>query len=115
MAPLLVRGFFGDAYAPAITVARILLLAGVVLSVNRVAGSVLKAIGRPFDAGIAELMGLGATVVLLGIFIPTLGLNGRSGRFTRCVFGLDDLAGAPAESSPAWQHARQKPFSHYRR
>lgn len=69
---------FGESYAPVTNVARVLLVAGVALSVSRVLSTVLKASGRPLDAGIAEFVALGATVTGLAVMLPLLGLMGAA-------------------------------------
>lgn len=76
LAPQLVVLFFGDAFRPAATVTRVLVLAGVGFSASRALEAVLRAIDRPLDAGIAEVVALGATCVGLAVLLPTLGLLG---------------------------------------
>jgi O-antigen/teichoic acid export membrane protein len=46
------------------------------LATSRVIGTALKAINRPLDAGVAELVGLAVTAVSLAILLPLLGLMG---------------------------------------
>lgn len=75
--PLIVL-FFGPAFGSAGSIARILLIAVVCLSTNRVLEAVLRAVGRPLDAGFAELMALGATVPGLAILLPLIGLTGAA-------------------------------------
>jgi O-antigen/teichoic acid export membrane protein len=75
--PLIVL-FFGSAFGGAANIARILLAAVVCLSTNRVLEAVLRAAGRPLDAGLAELMALGATVPGLAILLPAIGLTGAA-------------------------------------
>ena len=76
LAPQLVVLFFGDAFRLAATVTRVLVLAGVGFSASRALEAVLRAIDRPLDAGIAEVVALGATCVGLAVLLPTLGLLG---------------------------------------
>jgi len=76
--PLLVHLFFGGAYASAVGPGRVLLVAAVAFSVGRVLGAVLRALGRPLDAGLAELLALVATMLGLGVLLPTLGLMGAA-------------------------------------
>jgi len=56
----------------------VLLLAAVALSTGRVLGALLRAVSRPLDAGIAELVALGATVLGLAVLLPLLGLMGAA-------------------------------------
>ena len=74
--PQLIHFFFKDAYLDAVNVARVLMVAAVVLSVNRVLGACLRALGRPLDAGIPELLALAVTVGGLAVLLPTLGIMG---------------------------------------
>jgi O-antigen/teichoic acid export membrane protein len=74
--PLLIRVFFGYDFLGATTVTRVLLVATVLLSANRVIGALLKAVGRPLDAGVAELLSLGMTVGGLALLLPRLELLG---------------------------------------
>ncbi|MEA2370663.1 MAG: hypothetical protein QOH12_1057 [Solirubrobacteraceae bacterium] len=68
--------FFGHAFAVVAPVARILLVASVVISVNRAIESVLIGIGRPADAAKAELLTLPVTAVGLLVLLPLIGLPG---------------------------------------
>jgi O-antigen/teichoic acid export membrane protein len=77
-APQLITLFFGHAYATGANVARILLVAAIALSTNRALESVLRGVGRPLDAGIAEFVALGATAVALAALLPILGLAGAA-------------------------------------
>ncbi len=74
----LIRAFFGSAFAGATSSARILAVAVVFLSTNRSLEAVLRALGRPLDAGAAELIALGATFGGLAILLPTVGLVGAA-------------------------------------
>ncbi len=74
--PQLIHFFFKDAYLDAVGVARVLMIAAVVLSVNRVLGAALRALGRPLDAGIPEFLALGVTAVGLIVLLPLLGIMG---------------------------------------
>jgi len=76
--PQLIALFFGGAYGAAVPFARVLLVAAVLLSTNRVLGAILRAVGRPLDAGAAELLALGTTVVGLAALLPLLGLMGAA-------------------------------------
>ncbi|TAK59342.1 MAG: hypothetical protein EPO22_10340, partial [Dehalococcoidia bacterium] len=74
--PQLIHVFFKDPYLDAVDVARVLMVAAVVLSVNRVLGACLRALGRPLDAGIPEFLALGVTAVGLIALLPALGIMG---------------------------------------
>jgi O-antigen/teichoic acid export membrane protein len=74
--PLLIRVLFGEQFLAATGVARVLLLAAILLSANRVIGAVLKGVGRPLDAGLAEGLSLVATVAGLMLLLPRLELLG---------------------------------------
>ena len=76
--PQLIHVFFKDAYLDAVNVARVLMVAAVVLSVNRVLGACLRALGRPLDAGIPELLALAVTVGGLAVLLPALGIMGAA-------------------------------------
>lgn len=76
--PALMTLFFGSAFAEVANVARILLIASVVLSTNRVLTAIVNGIGRPLDAGIAETLALTVTVGGLAALLPTLGLTGAA-------------------------------------
>lgn len=76
--PLIIRLFFGTAFEPVANVCRVLIVASILLSTNRSIGAVLKAIGRPLDAGMAELMALAATTVGLALLLPLIGLMGAA-------------------------------------
>lgn len=78
LTPQLIHLFFGAPFVRGSGVARILLVAAVALSTNRAIEGVLRGIGRPLDAGIAEIVALGATVVSLAVLLPTLGLTGAA-------------------------------------
>jgi O-antigen/teichoic acid export membrane protein len=78
LAPTLITFFFGSAFAPVANVARILLVAAVVFSTNRVLTAILNGIGRPLDAGVGETLALVATVGGLAVLLPTLGLTGAA-------------------------------------
>jgi len=79
LADPLIRLFFGDAFAAAAGPTRVLVLAAVLLSVNRVLEAILRAVGRPLDAGVAELIALGATLAGLAVLVPLIGLMGAAG------------------------------------
>jgi O-antigen/teichoic acid export membrane protein len=74
--PALIRILFGVEFLGAATVTRVLLVATVFFSVNRVVAAVLNAVGRPLDAGIAESLSLAITVAGLALLLPRLQLLG---------------------------------------
>lgn len=77
-APQLIHLFFGSAFVPAQNIARVLAVAAVAMSVNRSLEAVLRGVGRPLDAGVSELVALGATVATLAGLLPALGLIGAA-------------------------------------
>jgi O-antigen/teichoic acid export membrane protein len=78
LAPQLITLFFGHPYAVGANIARILLVGAVALSTNRALEAVLRGVGRPLDAGVAEFVALGATAIGLAALLPTLGLVGAA-------------------------------------
>ena len=74
----LIELFFGEAFSSATGPTRLLLLAVVLLSVNRVLEAVLRAVGRPLDAGVAELIALAATLAGLAALLPAFDLMGAA-------------------------------------
>ena len=76
--PLLIKWLFGTSYAGAGGVARVLLVAAVVFNVGRLLSTLLKAVGQPLDAGIAEFVALGATAISLAALLPLFGLMGAA-------------------------------------
>jgi O-antigen/teichoic acid export membrane protein len=77
-APFLVRLFFGPAFSAVTGVCQVLLAGAVLLTVARLIGALLKGLGRPLDAGMADLVGLCVTAVGLAALLPTLGLMGAA-------------------------------------
>jgi O-antigen/teichoic acid export membrane protein len=78
LTPLLIQVLFGKTYLDAVPVTRVLFAASVFLCTNYVVGAVLKAVGRPLDAGIAECLSLGVTAVGLVLLLPWLELIGAA-------------------------------------
>jgi O-antigen/teichoic acid export membrane protein len=76
LTPAVIAVFFGDGFAPAATVTRVLLVAAVVLTTTRLVQSMLKAAGRPLDASISEFVALAVTFVSLAVLLPWLGILG---------------------------------------
>jgi O-antigen/teichoic acid export membrane protein len=77
-APWIIETFFGKAFLPALVPARILILAGVVLTVKWTVSCGLKALNRPLIAGIGELIGAVITVIGLVVLLPWLGIAGAA-------------------------------------
>lgn len=77
-APQLVELFFGRSFRAAEGPARILLVAAVLLSTSRALGAILKALGRPLQAGLADAIALVVTVTTLAALLPLLGLVGAA-------------------------------------
>jgi O-antigen/teichoic acid export membrane protein len=74
--PWLIRLLFGEAFASAANVCRVLLVAAVVLGTGRAVGAILKAVNRPLDAGIAETLALLVTIGALAVLLPVMGIMG---------------------------------------
>jgi O-antigen/teichoic acid export membrane protein len=74
--PALIRLLFGDSFAGAAGVGRVLLVAGVVFGLNRVLEALLQAIGRPLESSIGEGVALAVTAAGLAALLPTLGIMG---------------------------------------
>ena len=68
--------FFGEDFRGATDVCRVLLVASVVYSTGRALDAVLKGVGRPLDAGNAEVAALLVTIAGLATLLPALGLMG---------------------------------------
>jgi O-antigen/teichoic acid export membrane protein len=77
-APRLIELFFGSTFAPVGNVCRVLLVAGMLLSVSRAVAALLTAFNRPLDAGLAEGGGLIVTAIALAVLLPTFGLMGAA-------------------------------------
>lgn len=70
--------FFGSAFTPVANVCRVLLVASIFFSTNRCVGAVLKAVGRPLEAGVAEILAIAVTLVGLAVLLPSMGLMGAA-------------------------------------
>jgi O-antigen/teichoic acid export membrane protein len=77
-APFVIKLFFGPSFAAAVDATRILALAIIGYGASRSIEAVLRAVGRPFDAGIAEFIALGVTVASLAVLIPLAGIVGAA-------------------------------------
>lgn len=69
---------FGPGFAVAAGVLRILVLAGVVQGLGRVAVSALRALGHPLLSSMVHLVGLAASVPLVLWLVPALGVDGAA-------------------------------------
>lgn len=78
LTPSLITLFFGTAYQQAVPVARVLVVGIAVMCLSRVMGAILKGYGEPLAVGIAELFGLGVTILGLSILLPRYGLMGAA-------------------------------------
>jgi O-antigen/teichoic acid export membrane protein len=78
LAPRLIQLFFGSSFSPVGNVCRVLLVAGMLLSVSRALAALLTAVNRPLDAGFAEGGGLVVTAVALAVLLPPFGLMGAA-------------------------------------
>jgi O-antigen/teichoic acid export membrane protein len=77
-APQILDGVFGHPFHGATTSARLLVAGAVMFSVNRSLEAVLKAVGRPLAAGMAELVALGVTAASIAVLLPLFGLVGAA-------------------------------------
>jgi O-antigen/teichoic acid export membrane protein len=76
--PMVIALFFGPAFLPAAPVAQVLVLASILLSINRVTSAGLRAFNRPFRAGAGDLVAAGVTVASLTLLVPRLGIMGAA-------------------------------------
>jgi O-antigen/teichoic acid export membrane protein len=76
--PTVIRIFFGPAFLAAVPVAEVLLLASILLSINRVTSAGLRAFNLPFKAGAGDLLAAGVTIASLGLLVPKFGLMGAA-------------------------------------
>jgi O-antigen/teichoic acid export membrane protein len=77
-APRLLELFFGQSFRAAADPTRILLAAAVLMATSRALGAILKALGRPLQAGLADAIALGVTVIALAALLPLFGLLGAA-------------------------------------
>lgn len=78
LAPQIVDLLFGAGFHEAGDISRILLVSVVVFSMNRSIEAVLRAVGRPLDAGIAEIIAVTVSLTALAVLLPALGLVGAA-------------------------------------
>ncbi len=81
--PILIPLLFGNAFEPAIHIARILIVAGGFLSLSAVLSDIFRGLGNPAVALYAELSALGMTVIGLFASLSRLGIVGAA--FTSLV------------------------------
>jgi O-antigen/teichoic acid export membrane protein len=74
--PTLLPWLFGEDFADAVPVARILLLAGIPLAARRILSDGLRGLGRPTAGTFAELASWLVLVPLLAILTPVFGITG---------------------------------------
>ena len=77
-APWLLTLFGGHGFAAGANITRIIAVGSVIFATTRSLEAVLRGVGRPFTAGMAEVVALGATCVGLAALLPTLGLIGAA-------------------------------------
>jgi antigen flippase len=77
-ATVLVRAVFGAAYLPSVTPARILIAAGVPLTLSLLLGCGYRAIGKPLVPSQAEGVGLLVTGGALALLMPVYGTTGAA-------------------------------------
>jgi O-antigen/teichoic acid export membrane protein len=78
LAPQLIELFFGSGFAVGGNITRVTAVASIAFATTRSLEAVLRGIGRPLAAGMAELAALSATVVGLATLVPTIGLIGAA-------------------------------------
>ena len=78
LVPSLLSLLFGSSFAPAATMARILLAASLFQGVNQISGGVLRSLGQPGRHAFSELAGVAVTIVLLIELLPRLGAMGAA-------------------------------------
>ncbi len=90
LAPWVIQLFFGKAFAIGANITRVTAVASIAFAVTRVMEGVLRGVGKPLTAGMAEFVALGATVAGLAILLPALGLIGAAWAtlFAYCVSGV---------------------------
>lgn len=82
MAGWLVPAFFGEAFTPAATIMRILLVSSVFLGVRRVLTDASRGLGKPGLGTVAELVSWVSLVPLIAVLAPRWGVAGVAWAFT---------------------------------
>jgi len=93
LAGTLVPIIYGHQYAPAILLARILIVATVAASLKQVMGDCLRGAGRPLSGTIAEVVGWPVAAIGLAILVPRFGSIGAATAVLIC-YGSGVLASA---------------------
>lgn len=78
LAPRVITVGFGQGFSPAIAIGRLLLVAGIFLSLARALAYVLRGLGIPLRASMAEGIGVVVTGLGLAILLPRYGLWGAA-------------------------------------
>lgn len=78
LVPFLIPFLFGSEFAPAVDVARVLLVGAVAYSTSRTLEACLQGLGRPLEAGLAEGGALLFTAVGLATLLPLIELQGAA-------------------------------------
>jgi O-antigen/teichoic acid export membrane protein len=76
--PWMLPAFFGRQFVAAVGCARILVAASLFQGLNAMLGNSLRGLGRPGSPAIAEGAGVVATIVLLLVLLPPLGIIGAA-------------------------------------
>lgn len=76
--PWLVGLLVGSAYADAVNITRVLLVASVFLSMNSTLTALLKAVGQPLQAGWGGSLALLVTIFGLTLLVPSYGIMGAA-------------------------------------
>ena len=76
--PVLIPALYGTAFRPAIVPGEILLVGSIAWGGQLVARQCANALGRPGDASLGEMVGLGTTVVGLLVAAPLFGIIGAA-------------------------------------
>lgn len=78
LTPVVFPFLFGTAYAPAVPAALVLVIANSFRAINLAQSNALYGLGRPRSALIAQIVGVGVTVVGLLLLLPRLGIMGAA-------------------------------------
>lgn len=78
LAPQLIDLFFGSAFSAGADLTRVTAFASIAFATTRSLEAVLRGVGQPLTAGVAELAAVGTTVLGLATLLPTIGLIGAA-------------------------------------
>ena len=100
---VLIEPVFGDRYAAAVVPAAVLTVAAGIYAIGAVASEMLRAMGRPGDVVIGEIVGLVGQVVLFVVLVPRYSIIGAalSSLGGYCLATITLLGLLRAERSPA--------------